>query len=357
MVQIRYRWLVLAVFLCLALHTAAAQDSQPQSGGQARENEAATAQASAPELPADAPVITIEGLCDSGLTTSTAAPQAKSSSGESGPAKAIDPNCKTVVTRQQYEALLGVLAAKPRPDHRYPFAVHYAELLLFSEKGRELGVEKDAKFKEKSRYSYLNDLNQFTLVQMQTEADDISDADAAKYYEENKDRFVRLHLLQIAVPKWKLHGSEQTVTRPANLDPAEEAEMHRLALRIQKEAAAGGDFDKLEEKAYKVAGDSAVPGTDLGQRLPDEVPAEYRKMIFDLNPGQVSEVAEDDHEYLIFKCAEKHIEPPAERKKLCGWLRIRDAREALSNSVKTHFNPQYFPTAPGSNQKQAGESP
>jgi parvulin-like peptidyl-prolyl isomerase len=131
--------------------------------------------------------------------------------------------------------------------------------------------------------------------------------------------------------------------------------MHKLALQLQKEATAGADLEKLEEKAYEAAGDPSIPEIDLGIQVPDEIPVEYRKLMFDLNTGQVSEVIENDHEYLFFKCIEKHPVPMTEAKQVMGWLRLRDARRLLKDSVKTQLNEQYFLPFPAEDQREAGE--
>jgi hypothetical protein len=342
----RYSWLVLIVFLALSLQPTVGQAQEAQASGQPSKIQAALPPAS--ELPPDAAVITIEGLCDSGFTTSTSPVSTPTS-----PGKALDPGCKTVITRAQYENLLGVLGARPSAYHGLKFARRYADVLLFSEKGRELGVEKDPKFQEKLRYGYLEALNQFTLARLQQQADDVSDAEAAKYYTEHPERFVQIHLLQIAVPKHKVHGAAPRSSATPSVDAAEQASMHKLALTIQKEAAAGADPDKLEEKAYKIAGDVSVPETDMGDQVPDLMPTEYRKLVFDLNAGQVSQVTENDHEFLIFKCTERHMIPATDAKRFLGWLRMRDSKQALKDSVKTQFNEQYFPPVPPGGRKEA----
>lgn len=340
----RYLWLVFAVFLVLSLQLTVGRAQDGQTSGQSSEKHGAVPPAPESEVLPDAAVITIEGLCDSGFTTST-----QPVNTTPAPGKAVDARCKTVITRAQYENLLGVLGAKPSAFHGSKFARRYAELLLFSEKGRELGVEKDPRFQEKLRFNYLEALNNFTLARLQQQADEVSEADAAKYYKEHPERFVQIHLVQIVVPKQKLHQAVQS----SGADDAEQAYMHKLALTIQKEAAAGADPDKLENKVYKIAGDPSVPETDLGDQVPDLLPTQYRKLIFDLNAGQVSQVTENDHEYLIFKCTEKHTIPASDAKRFYGWLRNRDSKQALRDSVKTEFNEQYFPAISGVASKEA----
>ena len=341
----RYWWLVLMVFFVLSLQTTLGQAQGGQATDQSTKNPAAAAQ-SGSEVPPDAAVITIDGLCASSFTSSSTPAATPATSG-----KAVDPGCKTVITRAQYEYLMDVLGGRPSAYHGLKFAKRYSEVLLFSTKGRELGVEKDPRFQEKIRYSYLEALDTFTLARLQQQAEEISDADAEKFFKEHPERFVQIKLLQIAVPKTKVHETAVAESVAA----ADKASMHEAALAIQKEAAAGGDIDKLQEKAYKIAGDPSVPDTDLGEQVPDQLPIEYRKLIFDLKSGEVSQVTEDDHEYLIFKCAEKHTIPAADVKKFAAWLRMRDSRQALRDSVKTEYNEQYFPKANAGEKDTSGE--
>jgi hypothetical protein len=289
-------------------------------------------------VPPDTPIITINGFCGQDLATDSVASLLNGGSAASGAGKGFDAGCKTTVTRKQYEQLLTAIGGKPKPGSEPKFARQYVDMLLFAQNARESGGDKNPSFQEKLRYSYLQGLGQYAMVHMQHEADDITDADVEKYFQAHPERFVRISLEQIAVPKQKDHGD----ATPAKIDPAEQKEMHSLALTIQKQAAAGWNMEKLQAKAYKAANDESVPDIDLGHPVPDEIPVEYRKLVFDLKPGQVSAVSEDDHEYLIFKCLEKKTIPPDERKKFYGWLRMRDARQALQDMVQVQFNPQYF---------------
>jgi PPIC-type PPIASE domain len=298
------------------------------------------------QIPDDTPVITLSGFCASDLVTDSVG----SVLNAAAPAteKGFDPACKTTITRKQYEQLVTAIGGKPKPGLEPKFAKQFVEMLLFAEKARETGGQKDPAFQEKLRYNYMQGLGQFAMVHMQREADDITDADVEKYFQEHPERFVRISLQQIAVPKQKDHGD----AAPTKIDPAEQQEMHRLALTIQKQAAAGWNMERLQAKAYKAANDESVPDIDLGHPVPEEVPVEYRKLVFDLKPGQVSAVAEDEHEYLIFKCLDKQTIPADERKKFYGWLRMRDSRQALKDMVQVQFDQQYFLTP----AKQGGDA-
>src|ERR1039458_5170535 len=227
------------------------------------------------QIPPDAPVITINGLCANDLVSGSLASLLNPGSTASTSEKGIDPGCKTVVTREQYEQLVTAMGGKLKSGPPSKFAKQYADMMLFAEKAREMGAEKDTALMDKLRYNYVQGLFQFAMVHMQHQADDITDADVEKYFQEHPERFVRTHLQQIAVPKHKGENDET----PRKADPAEAEEMHNLALKIQKEAAAGRSVEKLEATAYRVAHNSSVPDVELGTPVPEEIPEEYRKFI------------------------------------------------------------------------------
>src|SRR5262249_19003909 len=145
----RYVCLILVVSSSIAWLSATAQTPADKAASQPAKAQATATPDSGSEVKPDAAVITINGLCDSGLATSThpvPLPPVPSVS------KAIDPGCKTVITRQQYEKLLDGVGLPSSYYHGATRAHEYANTLVFAEKGRELQVEKDPRFQQKSRY-------------------------------------------------------------------------------------------------------------------------------------------------------------------------------------------------------------
>jgi hypothetical protein len=337
------RIVLLILFSVLACGSFSAQ-AQEGTDNQIQPAEVSTAQ-----VPLDAAVITLNGLCDNGLVQNTpvggsqAGGQTATAAGSTF--LATDPGCKTVVTREEFDKLAKAVGV--RPGRGLALASQYSEILRFAEKGRELALEKEPTFLAKARFAYIQTLYQFAIVKMQEQADDFTAADLEKYHTEHNEEFMQVEVSQLAIPKHKVHddgGAAAVKKAHAQVDPvAEQAAMKRLAERMRREAAAGADFDALEERIYKIAGDESVPDTDLGIRYPDQVPLEYRKIIFDLKPGQVSQVTEDSHEYLIFKARKKHVLPLSESTHWYGQLRMRAMRRQLNESVKADFNDLYFP--------------
>jgi len=294
------------------------------------------------QIPPDKAVITLLGLCHSIPLPVMSNEDFQSVKTTTAPT-ATGPDCQTIVTRQELEDLASATGVKP--GNLLALAYQYADLLQFATKGHELGVEKDLLFQQKAKYTYLQAMAQYAVVAMQREANDFTDADLKKYYAQHPERFVQVDLFQLAVPKRKVHvdSAGNPIAQSKETLAADEAEMKTLAARLQKEASAGADFDRLEERAYKSAFDDSVPSTNLGTRFEDMVSPEYRKLIFDLHEGQVSQLAEDSREYLIFKIRNKHMLPLAESRHWYGQLVMRDMRNALAAGVKVEYDDQYFP--------------
>jgi parvulin-like peptidyl-prolyl cis-trans isomerase-like protein len=304
----------------------------------------ALAQATAPAtetVSPDTPVITIDGLCDKPLS-------AQPATSSKAPENAV-PGCKSVVTRGQLEAIGGMLTAKPTPAKMRRFAADLPELMLFAHTAQEQGLDKDPRFQDFYWYKTLQALQQVLLVTTQRKFNEVSDAGVEKFYKEHPDRFVQYTLMRVFVPK-----REPDTSHP-NYDPAaqtaakakaaaDDEEMLRVAKSIQREAAAGGDFEKLQEKAYKAAkSEEEPPDVDLGDKWTiDNMPKEYKDLLIHLQPGQVSEPAPHPFGWEIFKLVSKHTVPLKEARQMVQGLTMKDWRDALTATIHTQLNDGYF---------------
>ena len=299
----------------------------------------------------DTPVITVEGLCDKPTSPQSATPS--QDQGPAAPAGDLSATqqagCKTEVSRAQLEAIGQMLTAKPTPAKMRRFASDVPELMLFAHAAQEKGLDKDPRFQDFFWYKYLQALQQVLLVSTQRKFNEVSDAGVEKFYNEHPERFVQYTLMRVFVPK-----REQSTSQP-NYDPAAQAaakakaqaddqEMFQVAKSIQREAAAGGDFDKLQEKAYKAAKtDEEPPDVDLGDKWTiDNMPKDYKDLLIHMKPGQVSEPAPHPFGWEIFKLVSKHTVPLKEARQMVQGLTMKDWRDALTATIHTQLNDDYF---------------
>jgi hypothetical protein len=346
----------LFLFLCLGC-LAQAQESQ---GGSPPGDKTTTTSASEAKVAPDAGVITIEGLCDTSYLPGTKAAMMEAPKSDTAtPNKetslssstAADATCKTVVTRAQFEILVNALNPQMPPDGKHNLAERYPEMLLHGEKIHELGVDQDPVFTERIKFAYLQVLGRILNQYLQEKANDVSDAEVEKYYKEHPESFQRVDLMRIFILNHKVYSQvgqpAGSLAHPEHPTPAESAAdaiaMKAEAEKIHKEAVAGVSFEKLQDRAYKVAQDpDDTPPVKLGQLTADQIPAEFEKAVFDLPVGKISDLVPASNGWHIFKVLSKDTVPLSEAKPIVQKLRMRESMDALKTAIKVQLNPEYF---------------
>src|SRR5579872_2415734 len=186
----RYCQFVVVLFCSLGLASldATAQGSQ---SGKASDSHASTQAAPEPLITPDTPVITMHGLCQNQPPLvrlgETATPYSDKTATE--PGRASFSECKTVMTRSEFENLINAINPNARPDKRLHFAEDYPETLLYAEQARQLGLDKTPEFQELAKFRTLEALSQLYKHYMQAKSAEVSDAEVEKFYKENQDRF------------------------------------------------------------------------------------------------------------------------------------------------------------------------
>jgi len=361
----RYGWLIFMLFTSLALGRPSAR-AQTVPAGNLQPGDKAAPPASASNVAPDAPVITIDGLCGSDLS-STEEPGAPSKTAGSADSKAAIPQtknsaavgnagCRTIITRAQFEKLAGVAAPNQPPQATLQLAHFYSAQLLYAQKAHELGLDKDPHFDEILKFTYLQVLARTFTNHMRQEADAQTDAEFEKSYKQHPEQFEQVQVLQISIPKQKQHPDQSGAPTPSNVDTAADAAaMKAEAEKIRGRAAAGEDFEKLEDEAYTFAGDpDDAPDTDMGENTRADL-GQFEKPIFAMQPGQVSEIISGPEAWHIFKVVSKQMMPPDEAKKRISGKLMKEAMDSLNNSVKPQFNETYFGTAGAEPAQPSGD--
>jgi hypothetical protein len=349
-----YRWLGLLFLTSLAMGQGAVPRARPQGNLTAaaqQESRQEPDEAPAPKVPASqvpptAAVITIQGLC------SSPAAAGKAGSAKTAAKPASQAGCRTVITRAQFDKLADALNPQmPLPTKRQ-LAEAYPRLLLFAQKARAMGLDKDPQFQETMRFATLQLLAQNLTRSMQKKAGNISAAQVTQYYQDNPTRFQQVELLRIFIPKAKQHAPEAGSSTPPKVDTAaDEAAMKTVAEKIHTDAAGGGDFQKLQQQAFEAAGiKSQSPNVTLGKLTREGLPTNHQK-VFELQAGQVSELLDDPGGYYIYKVVSKQMVPleqaKGEIRNLLQQQTFRQQMEAMIGSVKPNLNQAYFASPAG----------
>jgi len=345
-------------FLFLGVGVLAAQspDAKPQ-----HQDIAATV-----DLPPDAPVITMQGLCAQDFVTGAGVhlePAGTQRNGEATASATASPtqdkgSCKTVVTRAQMDKLLYALDPKGSVNFKVRLLKQYPEILIFAQYAHEHGEENDPAFLEHMRFNYIESLGKAQLGQLKKDTQNVSAEEAEKYYKEHPDRYVELALLKIMVPQEKAAPSTHHAASQSNPGAGREMSPAALAEQIRKQAVAGENFDRLQERVYELSGRDKddAPDTDVGDKWTiDLLPKEFAQTIFNLKPGQVSPVIDFEGFYLIYKLVSKHTIPLSEADAKTQQLLYNDAYKKIRDAVNVTVDEQYLKT-PSKGTKETTEA-
>src|SRR5437868_6560622 len=141
----------------------------------------------APNVPENTPVITMKGVCSgtaarSTTPTKTAAGETKTAGGATKPATASS-DCKTVITRGEWERMIAVINRPIPPQFRRQVAEQFVNLYELSNAGAKAGLDKDTKVAERLRLSRMQVLASAYMEKLREEK--VSDTAVADYYKSN----------------------------------------------------------------------------------------------------------------------------------------------------------------------------
>jgi hypothetical protein len=336
--------------MCVLLGTLAWGQAAP-SAPPAPQPAQVTADTSA-DVPPDAAVITVIGVCPA---QSQQAPPTGAT--EKTPAD----DCKTVITKAQFEELAKALNVTPQQKKQ--LARVLSGYIGTSSEARKNGLDKTAQFEQTVEFDKMRILATALQLKIQDEAAKVPPEDVEKYYKEHAESYEQFNVDRLFVPRTKQGDAEaaeedekdEKLTEPAKktkeaeekakADKAEQA-MTKLADSLRTRAAAGEDFIKLQKEAFSAAGMKIEsPTVNLPNVRRTGLPAGH-VAVFDLKPGEVSQVISDAGGHYIYKVNHKdHVALDQATNEIHSKLqsdRTREMMDKVNNSFKVETNDMYF---------------
>jgi PPIC-type PPIASE domain len=364
-------WLLCALMGTLAFGQAAPSTPPPPQPGSAQaENEAKPPADTSASVPATAAVITINGVCAAQPKTAAAKGAAakpaasttkdKDEDDEKAPAA----GCKTVITKAEFEKLANALAPNTTAQQRKQLAGVLPRVIAMSSEAKKEGLDKTQQYDETVKFVRMQVLTNQLQRKIQEEAANIPAAQIEGYFKEHPDQYEQYNVDRIFVPRTKQVEAEaeakdeetdekmtdeqkkaKEAAEKAKTDEAEQA-MTKLADQIRAKAAAGEDMSKLQKEAFDAAGMKIEsPTVNLPSVRRTGLPPAHAA-IFDLKPGEVSQVIGDSGGHYIYKMNSKsEMTLDQARSEIKGKLqndRMRERMEKLNNSYKVDTNEAYF---------------
>jgi hypothetical protein len=274
------------------------------------------------QVASDAAVITIRGVCASGDPKSA--------------------DCKTIITKQKFEGLLGATMSGNQPPLAgavRAFALNYAQLTALGTAAEKSGVEKSSQFLELMQLMRLRALSESYRKVLLEQYKNPPQEEVAAYYKEHFNQYFQLGLERVFIPRANPRGPRETA-------PAFEQRAQKLAGEIRERASKGEDMGNLQIEAYKTLGLPPAMSADLGTRHRGTLPSGIDEEVFALKPGQVTKVEIDPSGFSIYKVRTDSTIPVDRVKDEISLQIAKTKAEATIQSamapVQTDLNEQYF---------------
>jgi parvulin-like peptidyl-prolyl isomerase len=327
----RFQWL-----LCVLLASNALAQAAPPAAaapGGAKAEQAAPAKAPEAKVGPNDTVLTVKGVC--------------ADSSKQGA------DCKTTVTKQQFDKLANALQPNMPTPIRRQLANAYSRMLLMSTAAEKRGLDKQPRFDEMLRFARMQILSQELSRALQEEARDISDSDLESYYDKNAAAYEEANFARIFVPANKQSANPKPNMKDeefqAERKSGEEA-MTKMAAQLRARAASGEDPDKLQKEAFEAAGLKGTPPSTKMEKVRRNSLPPAHNAVFDLKPDQVSGLISDPSGHYIYKLLSKQTLPleavKQEIRNTISAQRYRDAMQPFQ-AGNSELNDAYF--GPGRN--------
>ena len=287
------------------------------------------------------PVITIQGLCDTPAVSKTA----KRASDKVA-------ECKTVITRAQFELLASALQPDLSPAMKRKLGELYPTMIIMSHTAQKRGYENSREFKELLEFSRIQILSAQLNRAVQREAETVPPADTEKYYKDNPAAFEQVTLQRIFVPKGKVaqHANDRASDGAVREAEKTDDSVRKEAEALQARALAGEEFDKLQKEAFEVAGVTAPAASTNVVKLTAGELSPTERPLLDLKPGDVSHVLTQGNGYFIYKLLAKEKKPLDQaREEINSKLahqRFQNTMDQLHKSFETTLSEAYFESEP-----------
>ncbi len=370
----RKRWLM-CVLMGAAMGTLAWGQGQPGATPPAQANPGmpgmdmtAPAESKPPaEVPMNAVVLTIKGVCPA----TSAAGTTKAAAGKTATPAAKKPaDCKTEITRAQFEKIAGGLSPNITPQLKRQLEQALPRFMAMSEVAKKKGLDKSPRYLETVKIAKMQILTTELQRQVQEEADKISDAKLEEQYKTHPEMYEQFSLDRLFVPRYKqaqaddkdkddekegekLNEEQQKVKEAAEKARQEkgEQELNALADSLRERAAKGEDIAKLQKEAFEAAGQKVEnPTVNLPKVRRTGLPPAHAE-VFDLKVGEVSKVISDNGGHYIYKVVSKEVLPFDQVKDEIHNKLKNERQKAMMDQYNNSFsavpNEDYFgPPAP-----------
>jgi hypothetical protein len=247
----------------------------------------------------NAPVVTIQGLCEDmpAMSAASAKPMVKASAKSSGrPAAKTalkSKDCKTVITKAEMDALLDLMLPGASPETRRGFALNYIRILAASGVAQEKLLDHDPTVTKelavRTEFTRKQVMASSLYRRIETLAQDVQDSEIQSYYNQEAGNLIEAEVQRLSLSKLGARGT-----------PVDVAALKIKVEEYHARAAKGEDLDQLAKEFQTANPGSAVPSAKTAtvrrnSLLPEEA------IVFNLKPGEITPIVDARGAFEILK--------------------------------------------------------
>lgn len=331
-------------------------------------------------VPANAAVITVKGVCPAPAKPAAAKGATVKPTSATTTAKTPAADCKTVITKAEFEKLAEALSPNVTPQLKKQLASALGPSIALSGIAKKQGLDKSNQYAETLKFYRMQILTTELRRKIQDDAAKVPESEIEAYYKDHGDSYQQFSLDRLFVPrnkqvqpdvkekededKDKDKDEKLTDEQKKQKEEAKEAEekaktekgeeeMTKLAETLRERAAAGEDFTTLQKEAFEAAGMKIQsPTVTLPKVRRTGLPPAHAA-VFDLKAGEVSQVINDSGGHYIYKVDTKEqLTLDQVKQEIQTTLQNQRAKKMMddvNNSFQVETNEAYFgpPTPAG----------
>ena len=281
--------------------------------------------ASAEEVPPDAVVVSVHGICPPGKNAGTENPD----------------SCTTTFTRQQFETMLRVMNVTNQnysPAALKGIAESYVQLMVLADAGQKAGLDKDPRFEEMMRIARVRTMAELYRHTLDEKFSAPPQEMIEAYYKDNIAKYEQLKIDRVFIPLADPKKPQERLIF--------EKKARRVADELRERASKGEDMQALEEEGYKTLGLAGPLKADQGAKRKGNYPPALEKDIFALKPAEVTKVETDLAGFSFYKVRSREPIPleyvKSEISREIYQKNMESAMQSVKGHVHTDFNDKYF---------------
>lgn len=280
---------------------------------------------SADDVPPDAIVVSVHGICPPGK----------------GGIPENSDSCTTTLTRRQFETMLVVMNVT---NQNYSSAAlrgiaeSYVQLMTLADAGQKAGLDREPRFEEMMKIARVRTMAEMYRHSLDEKFSAPPPEMIEAYYKENIGKYEQLKIDRVFIPL-------ADPKRPQDRVAFEKKARQKIA-EIRERAAKGEDMNALQAEAYKSLGLASPPATDLGGKRKGNFPPAVEKDIFALKPAEVTRVETDLSGFSFYKVRSREPIPleliKTEITREMYQKNMEAAVKSANSRVHSELNEQFF---------------